>query len=211
MTNPVDRIRGFHADLIAFRQDMHAHPELAFQETRTSDRVADQLASWGIEVHRGLAKTGLVGVIRGKKSGTRSVGLRADMDCLPMHETAERAHRSQNAGRMHACGHDGHTTMLLGAARYLSETRAFEGTAHVIFQPAEEHGGGGNVMVREGLFERFPADQVYARPKDEYTQALLAAVPVPDPRRMKERKAERRRHAHVLADAAEEAALADKK
>ena len=162
MTNPVDRIRGFHADLIAFRQDMHAHPELAFQETRTSDRVADQLASWGIEVHRGLAKTGLVGVIRGKKSGTRSVGLRADMDCLPMHETAERAHRSQNAGRMHACGHDGHTTMLLGAARYLSETRAFEGTAHVIFQPAEEHGGGGNVMVREGLFERFPMDQIYA-------------------------------------------------
>ncbi len=162
MTNPVDRIRGFHADLIAFRQDMHAHPELAFQETRTSDRVADQLASLGIEVHRGLAKTGLVGVIRGKKSGTRSVGLRADMDCLPMHETAERAHRSQNAGRMHACGHDGHTTMLLGAARYLSETRAFEGTAHVIFQPAEEHGGGGNVMVREGLFERFPMDQIYA-------------------------------------------------
>jgi len=102
MTNPVDRIRGFHADLVAFRRDMHAHPELAFQETRTSDRVAAELASWGIEVHRGLAKTGLVGVIRGKKGGTRSVGLRADMDCLPMHETAERAHRSQNAGRMHA-------------------------------------------------------------------------------------------------------------
>ncbi len=162
MANPVDHIRRFHTDLIAFRRDMHAHPELAFQEARTSDRVADQLASWGIEVHRGLAGTGLVGVIRGERNGTRSVGLRADMDCLPMQETAERAHRSQNAGRMHACGHDGHTTMLLGAARYLSETRAFAGTAHVIFQPAEEHGGGGNVMVREGLFERFPMDQIYA-------------------------------------------------
>ena len=162
MGNPVEHIRGFHAELIAFRRDMHAHPELAFQEMRTSDRVAQQLTGWGIEVHRGLAKTGLVGVIRGRKAGERSVGLRADMDCLPMHETAARPYKSQNEGRMHACGHDGHTTMLLGAARYLGETRNFDGTTYVIFQPAEEHGGGGNVMVREGLFQRFAMDQIYA-------------------------------------------------
>ena len=162
MGNPVEHIRGFHAELIMFRRDMHAHPELAFQEMRTSDRVAQQLTGWGIEVHRGLAKTGLVGVIRGRKAGEGSVGLRADMDCLPMHETAARPYKSQNEGRMHACGHDGHTTMLLGAARYLAETRNFGGTAYVIFQPAEEHGGGGNVMVQEGLFQRFPMDQIYA-------------------------------------------------
>jgi len=162
MSNPVEHIRRYQTELTAFRRDMHAHPELAFQESRTSDRVAEQLERWGIEVHRGLAKTGLVGVIAGRRSAERAVGLRADMDCLPMHETAERPHKSRNAGRMHACGHDGHTTMLLGAARYLSETRNFAGTAYVIFQPAEEHGGGGNVMVQEGLFERFPANEVYA-------------------------------------------------
>ena len=162
MSNPVEHIRRYQTELTTFRRDIHAHPELAFQESRTSDRVAEQLERWGIEVHRGLAKTGLVGVIPGRRSAQRAVGLRADMDCLPMHETAERPHKSRNAGRMHACGHDGHTTMLLGAARYLSETRNFAGTAYVIFQPAEEHGGGGNVMVQEGLFERFPADEVYA-------------------------------------------------
>jgi len=162
MSNPVEHIRRYQTELTAFRRDIHAHPELAFQESRTSDRVAEQLQRWGIEVHRGLAKTGLVGVIQGRRSAPRAVGLRADMDCLPMHETAERPHKSRNAGRMHACGHDGHTTMLLGAARYLSETRNFAGTAYVIFQPAEEHGGGGNVMVQEGLFERFPANEVYA-------------------------------------------------
>jgi hippurate hydrolase len=162
MSNPVEHIRRYQTELTAFRRDIHAHPELAFEESRTSDRVAEQLGRWGIEVHRGLAKTGLVGVIPGRCSAQRAVGLRADMDCLPMHETAERPHKSRNAGRMHACGHDGHTTMLLGAARYLSETRNFAGTAYVIFQPAEEHGGGGNIMVQEGLFERFPADEVYA-------------------------------------------------
>jgi len=162
MSNPVEHIRRYQTELTTFRRDIHAHPELAFQESRTSDRVAEQLERWGIEVHRGLAKTGLVGVIPGRRSAQRAVGLRADMDCLPMHETAERPHKSRNAGRMHACGHDGHTTMLLGAARYLSETRNFAGTAYVIFQPAEEHGGGGNVMVQEGLFERFPANEVYA-------------------------------------------------
>ncbi len=162
MSNPVDYIRRHHTELTEFRRDIHAHPELAFQELRTSQRVAEQLTAWGIEVHRGLAKTGVVGVIPGRRPGGRAIGLRADMDCLPMHETATRPHKSRHEGRMHACGHDGHTTMLLGAARYLSETRQFEGTAYVIFQPAEEHGGGGNVMVQEGLFERFPANEVYA-------------------------------------------------
>jgi amidohydrolase len=162
MGNPVEHIRGFHAELTQFRRDMHAHPELAFEEARTSERVAQQLAAWDVEVHRGIAKTGLVGTIRGRKPGKRSVGLRADMDCLPMHESAERPHKSQHQGRMHACGHDGHTTMLLGAARYLAQTRDFDGTAYLIFQPAEEHGGGGNVMVQEGLFQRFAMDRIFA-------------------------------------------------
>jgi len=138
MSNPIERIRSYHRELTAVRRDIHAHPELAFQESRTSNLVADKLAGWGIEVHKGLAKTGIVGVIPGKKkSSGRAIGLRADMDCLPMHERNSFEHRSQNEGRMHACGHDGHTTMLLGAARYLSETRNFDGTAYVIFQPAE--------------------------------------------------------------------------
>jgi hippurate hydrolase len=163
MHSPVEKIRGYHAELKDIRRDIHAHPELAFQESRTSQLVADRLAGWGIEVHRGLAKTGLVGVIKGKRTASgRAVGLRADMDCLPMHETNDIPHRSTHAGRMHACGHDGHTTMLLGAARYLQETRNFDGTAYVIFQPAEEGGGGGKVMVEEGLFDRFPANEVYA-------------------------------------------------
>jgi len=160
---PVERIRTYHGELTAMRRDIHAHPELAFTESRTAELVAARLGAWGIEVHRGLAKTGVVGVVKGKtqKSG-RGIGLRADMDCLPMHERNEFAHKSKNEGRMHACGHDGHTTMLLGAARYLAETRNFDGTAYVIFQPAEEGGGGGQVMVQEGLFERFPANEVYA-------------------------------------------------
>src|SRR4051812_19969897 len=163
LPSPVQRIREFHADLKKVRHDIHAHPELAFEESRTSSIVAEMLAGWGIEVHRGLAKTGVVGVIKGKKAGSaRGVGLRADMDCLPMHETGSLPYRSTHAGRMHACGHDGHTTMLLGAARYLAETRNFDGTAYLIFQPAEESGGGGRVMVEEGLFERFPANEIYA-------------------------------------------------
>ncbi|MFN8751338.1 MAG: M20 aminoacylase family protein [Betaproteobacteria bacterium] len=163
MSNPVEHVRRWHAELTAIRRDIHMHPELAFQERRTADLVAGHLAQWGVEVHRGLAGTGVVGVIPGREdSRGRGIGLRADLDCLPMHEAAERGHRSRHEGRMHACGHDGHTTMLLGAARYLAQTRQFDGTAYVIFQPAEEHGGGGTVMVREGLFERFPADEVYA-------------------------------------------------
>ena len=161
MSNPVEHIRGFHVELTAVRRDIHAHPELAFEETRTSDIVAQWLGEWGIEAHRGLAKTGVVGVVHGRP-GDGAIGLRADMDCLPMHETGSVPYKSRNAGRMHACGHDGHTTMLLGAARYLAQTRNFSGTAYLIFQPAEEHGGGGKVMVDEGLFEQFPAREVYA-------------------------------------------------
>ncbi len=163
MSSPVEKIRSYHAELRNIRRDIHAHPELAFQENRTSQLIADQLAAWGIEVHRGLAKTGLVGVVKGKKTSSgRAIGLRADMDCLPMHETNDIPHKSKHAGRMHACGHDGHTTMLLGTARYLAETRNFDGTAYLIFQPAEEGGGGGKLMVEEGLFDRFPANEVYA-------------------------------------------------
>ena len=162
MTSPIDRIRSYHAELSEVRRDIHAHPELAFEEKRTSSLVVEYLKKWGIETHLGLAKTGVVGVIHGKKNGGKSIGLRADMDCLPMEERNNFDHKSQNQGRMHACGHDGHTTMLLGAARYLAETRNFDGTAYLVFQPAEEGGGGGEVMVREGLFERFPANEVYA-------------------------------------------------
>jgi hippurate hydrolase len=162
LLSSVEHARRQHAELTALRRDIHANPELAFQESRTAGIVADKLAAWGVEVHRGLAKTGVVGVIKGKADSPRSIGLRADMDCLPMHETNSFAHKSRNAGRMHACGHDGHTTMLLGAARYLAESRNFAGTAYLVFQPAEEGGGGGQVMVKEGLFRRFPADAVYA-------------------------------------------------
>ena len=163
LDTPVERIRAFHAELTGIRHDIHAHPELGFTEQRTSDLVAAKLEGWGIEVHRGLAKTGLVGVVKGRKSSSgRAVGLRADMDCLPMHELNTMPYKSVNPGCMHACGHDGHTTMLLGAGRYLAETRNFDGTAYLIFQPAEEGGGGGKVMIDDGLFERFPANEIYA-------------------------------------------------
>ena len=132
MSRPVDSIRRYHAELKAIRQDLHAHPELAFEESRTAGLVADKLASWGIEVHKGLAKTGVVGVIRGKRNGGRGIGLRADMDCLPMNETGTVPYRSKHEGRMHACGHDGHTTMLLGAALYLADRRDVDGTAYEI-------------------------------------------------------------------------------
>jgi amidohydrolase len=162
MTSPVERIRQYHRELTDIRRDLHAHPELSFQEQRTSAVVAQYLKKLGIETHTGLAKTGVVAVIPGKKNAGKGVALRADMDCLPMHEQNTFGHKSQNEGRMHACGHDGHTTMLLGAARYLAETRNFDGTAYLVFQPAEEGGGGGQVMVQEGLFERFPAHEIYA-------------------------------------------------
>ncbi|WP_431272261.1 M20 aminoacylase family protein [Dankookia sp. P2] len=156
----VNRIADFAAEMTEWRQDFHAHPELGFEERRTSDIVAAKLAEWGIEVTRGIATTGLVGTLRNGDSG-RSIGLRADMDCLPMTEQTGLPHASTVPGKMHACGHDGHTATLLGAAKYLAETKNFDGTVHFIFQPAEEGGGGGNVMVQEGLFERFPCDSVY--------------------------------------------------
>ena len=147
----------------ALRRDIHAHPELAFQETRTSDLVAGRLAAYGLEVHRGLGKTGVVGVLRGHKGGQgRAIGLRADMDALPMPEHNRFAHASRHPGRMHGCGHDGHTAMLLGAAQYLARRRDFEGTVNFIFQPAEEGGNAGaRAMMQDGLFERFPCDEVY--------------------------------------------------
>jgi amidohydrolase len=157
-----NRIADFHADLTEWRRDLHAHPELAFEEHRTSALVAATLRSFGIETHVGLAGTGVVGTLTGNQPGERVIALRADMDALPMPEANEFAHASKTPGKMHACGHDGHTVMLLGAARYLAETRNFAGTVRFIFQPAEELGGGGAVMVEEGLFERFPADEVYA-------------------------------------------------
>ena len=156
-----NRIADFHEDLVTTRRDIHAHPELGFEEHRTSDLVAQQLKSWGIEVHRNIATTGVVGVLRGTGDSERSIGLRADMDALPMEEEGTPEHRSKNSGKMHACGHDGHTTMLLGAARYLAETKNFDGTVHFIFQPAEEGGGGGRVMVEEGLFDKFKCDTVW--------------------------------------------------
>jgi amidohydrolase len=160
--DPLEMLRLYHADLVHIRRDIHANPELGFEETRTSQLIAERLADWGIEVHRGLAKTGVVGVLKGKQDSGRAIGLRADMDCLPMQEAGDAPHKSRVAGRMHACGHDGHTTMLLGAARYLAQTRNFDGTVHLIFQPAEEGGGGGRVMIEEGLFKRFPCESVYA-------------------------------------------------
>src|SRR5688572_13512395 len=144
----------------AWRRDIHAHPELGFQEQRTSELVASSLERWGIEVHRGVGRTGVVGVLR-SGSSTRSVGLRADMDALPIQEANGFAHRSRHEGRMHACGHDGHTAMLLGAAKQLAATRSFDGTVHFIFQPAEEGLGGARAMVADGLFRRFPCDAIF--------------------------------------------------
>jgi hippurate hydrolase len=156
----IDQLKRNQPEMTAWRRDFHAHPETAFEETRTAQLVAEKLASFGIEVHRGLAKTGVVGALRAGASA-RAIGLRADLDALHIHEQNEFAHRSQHAGRMHACGHDGHTTMLLGAAQYLAATRRFDGTVYFIFQPAEENEGGGRAMVAEGLFEKFPVAGVY--------------------------------------------------
>jgi len=157
----IDRIAALHEDMTAWRRHLHAHPETAFEETATADFVAGKLESFGIEVDRGLAKTGVVGTLRGDGGGNRAIGLRADMDALHIHEKNAFEHRSRNDGKMHACGHDGHMAMLLGAARYLAETKGFDGTVHFIFQPAEEGEGGGRAMVEEGLFERFPVEAVY--------------------------------------------------
>ncbi|HVY17553.1 MAG TPA: M20 aminoacylase family protein [Rhodopila sp.] len=159
MTIP-DRILGYQDELTAIRRDIHAHPELGLEEYRTADLVAAKLAEWGIEVHRNVGKTGVVGVLR-NGNGQAAVGLRADMDALPILEATGLPHASQNPGKMHACGHDGHTTMLLGAAKFLAETRNFNGTVNFIFQPAEEGLGGALEMLKDGLFDRFPCDAVY--------------------------------------------------
>ena len=161
--SPLASIQKFHQELVALRQDLHAHPELGFQELRTSGIVAGALEALGIEVHRGIGKTGVVGVIRGQRHDSGlSVGLRADMDALPIKEEGNAAYCSTVSGLMHACGHDGHTTVLLGAAKYLMQHRHFNGTAVLIFQPAEEGLGGAQAMVEDGLFERFPCDSIYA-------------------------------------------------
>ncbi|TAL99880.1 MAG: amidohydrolase [Paraburkholderia sp.] len=153
-------IQSAQGEIQALRRTIHAHPELRYEETSTSDLVASTLAGWGIDVHRGLGKTGVVGVLK-RGNGTRSVGLRADMDALPIHELNTFEHRSRNEGKMHACGHDGHMAMLLGAARYLAKHGQFDGTVVFIFQPAEEGGAGAQAMIEDGLFERFPVDAVF--------------------------------------------------
>lgn len=156
----VEKILQMHAAMAEWRHDVHAHPETAFEEVRTSAMVAKKLEAFGLTVHRGLGRTGVVGTLSAG-SGCRAIGLRADMDALHIHEKNACGHRSQHEGKMHACGHDGHTAMLLGAAKYLSETKKFDGTVHFIFQPAEENEGGGREMVEQGLFEKFPCESVY--------------------------------------------------
>lgn len=156
----VEPIVSWHDEITAIRRDLHAHPELAFQEHRTAQLVASRLKAWGIDVHEGLGGTGVVGVIKGR-AGPASVGLRADMDALPLTEVNQFEHASRNPGRMHACGHDGHTAMLLAAARYLAENRDFTGTVYAVFQPAEEGGGGALRMINDGLFTMFPMQAVF--------------------------------------------------
>jgi hippurate hydrolase len=162
MADPViDTLNTYADELIAIRRDIHAHPETAFEEVRTAALVARELRSYGIEVTEGLGKTGVVGTIRGNKASNRAVALRADMDALHIQETTGAEYASTVAGKMHACGHDGHTAMLLGAARYLAESRDFAGTVHLLFQPAEEGWAGARAMMEDGLFDRFPTDAVY--------------------------------------------------
>jgi hippurate hydrolase len=161
----LNRIAEFQPEMAGWRQDFHQHPELRFEEHRTAAQVAKLLRAWGIETHTNIATTGVVGVLRAG-SGKRSIGLRADMDALPMPEETGLPYASVTPGKMHACGHDGHTAMLLGAAKYLAETKNFDGTVVFIFQPAEEGGAGAKVMMEEGLFTRFPCDAVYGLHND---------------------------------------------
>ena len=157
----LEAIRAIEDEIIDTRHQIHAYPELAFEEVATSDLVAERLQRWGYEVHRGLGKTGVVGTLR-CGDGAKRIGIRADMDALPITETSGRPWASRVLGKMHACGHDGHTAMLLGAARHLAASRNFNGTLHLIFQPAEEGGGGARVMIEDGFFEKFPCDAVFA-------------------------------------------------
>jgi amidohydrolase len=159
--NLVEPIVAWQSEISAIRRDIHAHPELAYEEVRTADVVAQKLESWGIPIHRGMGITGVVGTIHGKTQNGRAIGLRADMDALPMQELNTFDHASKNKGKMHACGHDGHTAMLLAAARYLAGHRDFDGTVHVIFQPAEEGFSGAKKMIDDGLFTKCPMDAVF--------------------------------------------------
>jgi hippurate hydrolase len=156
----IESILADAAAIAAVRRDLHAHPELCFEEQRTADLIAKQLTDWGIPIHRGLGKTGVVGIVK-NGSSDRAVGLRADIDALPMTERNTFAHASRHAGKMHACGHDGHTAMLLAAAKHLSKHRHFDGTVYLVFQPAEEGGGGAREMMRDGLFEKFPMEAIF--------------------------------------------------
>jgi amidohydrolase len=156
----IDSIVGQAAGIAAIRRDIHAHPELCFEEVRTADLIAEQLTAWGIPIHRGMGTTGVVGIVKNGTSA-RAVGLRADIDALPMQEFNTFAHASRHAGKMHACGHDGHIAMLLAAAQHLAQQRQFDGTVYLIFQPAEEGGGGAREMIRDGLFEQFPMEAVF--------------------------------------------------
>ena len=161
--NVIDSIVTQAAGIAAVRRDIHAHPELCFEEVRTADVVAQKFTEWGIPIHRGLGKTGVVGIVKGRDGGAsgRAIGLRADMDALPMQEFNTFAHASQHHGKMHACGHDGHTAMLLAAAQHFAKHRNFDGTVYLIFQPAEEGGGGARVMIEDGLLEQFPMQAVF--------------------------------------------------
>lgn len=184
----IDAIAAKHGQLTDWRRDIHAHPELAFEEHRTADMVADALTSFGLDVTRGLGKTGVVGTLSRGNSKT-AVGLRADMDALPIVESNTFDYRSKHEGKMHACGHDGHTTMLLGAAQYMAANPNFDGTVHFIFQPAEEGAGGAKVMIEDGLFDQFPVDGVFGMHNwpglevgkfDVRTGAMMASIDMID-------------------------------
>jgi len=180
MTTTLDALIPLHADMRHWRRDIHAHPELGFQESRTAGLVADKLAALGLQVTRGVGKTGVVGTLRAGTS-QRSIGFRADMDALPIAEANTFEHRSRHAGVMHACGHDGHTAMLLGAAHHLARSKRFDGVVHFIFQPAEEGLGGAKAMVEDGLFERFPCDAIFGmhnRPSLPVGQFAVRAGPM---------------------------------
>jgi amidohydrolase len=176
----IDSIVTQAASIASIRRDIHAHPELCFEEVRTADLVAAKLTEWGIPIHRGMGTTGVVGIVKAGTSA-RAIGLRADMDALPMQEFNTFAHASKNAGKMHACGHDGHTAMLLAAAQHFAKHRNFDGTVYLIFQPAEEGGGGAREMIKDGLFDKFPMDAVFGMhnwPGSDAGKFAVSAGPV---------------------------------